>query len=369
MEYTCELCNFKTARAYDLKVHNQTVKHKRNVGIIELEKQTNEKNNKFQKNDKKIINVLPDSLPLSHHDIINQNISENIDDLTGNNQIIVNEKKPKKVYLCKYCNKTFNQYQGMWSHVKICKCKSLFDEHKLTQENMIKLTESNNKLTETVEELKTMIQSSLKTHTIVTPPPININMTDNSINTTNMSNVVKYVNQNYINAQPLEMLQSLQAKNLLMAQTTKEHSVEELMIYYYDKHTLDKFIGKIIKNEYRKNNPEIQQFWATDVSRLSFLVRRVMKENDKIWVNDKKGILVKKYVIIPILVEVKEMIDKYEKYCKHKLETECMTMKMDDLEKLGNSSISCEALSSDLGGETIHDLVLKYITPCFQLEN
>jgi hypothetical protein len=252
--------------------------------------------------------------------------------------------------------------------MKICKCKSLFDEHKLTQENMIKLTESNNKLTETVEELKTIIQSSLKTPSIITPPPININMTDNSINTTNMSNVVKYVNQNYINAQPLEMLQSNQAKNLLMAQNTKTHSVEELMIYYYDKHTLDKFIGKIIKSEYKKEDPETQQFWATDVSRLSFLVRRVMKENDKIWINDKKGIMIKKYIITPILIEVKAMIDKYEKYCKYRIEVEGFTMPLDELEKVGNNSIICEALSSELGGETIHDLVLKYITPCFQLE-
>lgn len=355
MSYTCNLCDFKTERSYDLKVHERTVKHLKNVGLVTLEKSNNIKN-KYTKPNNIIINDKKKGYNEDKNDYIKDYSNEN------------SKEKNHKVYKCE-CNKEFRHYQNLWRHRKICNFINndlvIITKAELTEIKDLK--QSNINLIAKVEALTNIIET--KQIPIVMPPPININMTDNSINTTNMSNVVKYVNQNYINAQPLEMLQSAQAKNLLMAQTTKEHSVEELMIYYYDKRTLDKFIGKIIKSEYKKDDPEIQQFWTTDVSRLSFLVRRVMKENDKMWINDKKGILVKKYIITPILVEVKGMIDKYQKYCKYRLETQCMTLKLDDLEKLGNISITCEALSLELDGGTIHDLVLKYITPCFQLEN
>jgi hypothetical protein len=77
-----------------------------------------------------------------------------------------------------------------------------------------------------------------------------------------MMSAIKYINQNYINARPLQMLQPTNAKKLLLAQASDNHSVEEFMVYYYDKCLFDKFIGEIIKDEYKQENPENQQFWT-----------------------------------------------------------------------------------------------------------
>jgi hypothetical protein len=235
-------------------------------------------------------------------------------------------------------------------------------------------------LVEKVEKLTNIVN---KTNNV---QPININMTNNTtnnngntlnapilnttntINTMNMMSAVKYINQNYQSAQPLEILDSSQAKNLLTAKTTKDHRVEEFMIYHYNKKLFDYFIGEIIKSEYKKDDPKIQQFWATDCSRLSFVVRQAIEKSDKIWINDKKGILLKKYVITPILSEVKLMIDKYYKYCKKQIKENGDYLSLDAIEKLIDYSITCEKISSDIYNEILHDVVLKYITPYFQLE-
>jgi hypothetical protein len=164
------------------------------------------------------------------------------------------------------------------------------------------------------------------------------------------------------------MIESSQAKSMLTAKTTKDHTVEEFMIYHYDKELFDYFIGEIIKSEYKKDNPKIQQFWATDVSRLSFVVRQALESSDKIWLTDKKGIMLKKYIITPILIEVKLMVDKYFKYCKKQIKENGEFLNLDTIEKFVNASITCEKISIDIGNEVMHESVLKYITPYFQLD-
>ena len=41
MEYICEICNYKTDRSHNLKVHNTTIKHLKKSGLYELGKINN----------------------------------------------------------------------------------------------------------------------------------------------------------------------------------------------------------------------------------------------------------------------------------------------------------------------------------------
>jgi acetone carboxylase gamma subunit len=363
MEYTCDLCNYNTDRAYDLKVHNLTKKHLKRSGLYELGKLNN--NKEKNKNEDKI-HVIEDKNPHNTEIIINNNKKEN--------KMELDQEKTNKCV----CGKKYSSYKNLWRHKQTC---NVVNNNLVVLEKteIDTLKQSNKELIAEVNDLKSIIKSTLKPQT---PINIDINTTNNN-NTTNntlngnvntmnnnmnMLSAVKYINKNYNIAQPLEMLESSHAKNMLTAKTTKDHTVEEFMIYHYNKSLFDYFIGEIIKSEYKKDNPKIQQFWATDVSRLSFVVRQAIEKSDKIWINDKKGVLLKKYIITPILTEVKLMVDKYFKYCKNQIKENGEYLNLDTIEKLMDFSITCEKISIDIGNEVLHDLVLKYITPYFQLE-
>jgi hypothetical protein len=223
------------------------------------------------------------------------------------------------------------------------------------------------KMAETVEEIKNMVKSNSQR---IVQQPISINLTNNdnstNMNTMNMSNVYKFVSKNYLNAHPLEMLPKSHAKKLLTAKTTEDHSVEEFIIYYYDKYLFDQFIGEIIRGEYKKDNPQIQQFWTTDVSRLSFVVRRVMQESEEIWTRDPKGVTLTKYIIAPILTEVKAMMKKYNTYCYEQMKDS--SIDNDEVEKLGDAMMSCTKIIRDINNNVLHEPILKYVTPHFQIE-
>jgi hypothetical protein len=319
-------------------------------GLHELEKLNIKKNN--YKNEDNIL-ITEDKNP---HSTETNNYN--------NNKNIITQLEHKKNNKCE-CGKIYSSYKNLWRHKKVCK---------IANENLVIVKQ---------EELNTLISevADLKSLMLKTPvAPININMTNNTTNNTNSNNTltanntmnmlsaVKYINANYKVAPPLEMIESSQAKSMLTAKSTKEHTVEEFMIYHYNKCLFDYFIGEIIKSEYKKDDPKIQQFWATDVSRLSFVVRQAIEKSDKIWINDKKGILLKKYIITPILTEVKLMVDKYFKYCKKQIKENEEYLNLDAIEKLANASMTCEKISIDIANEVMHELILKYITPYFQLE-
>lgn len=346
MSYNCEICKFKSERSYDLKVHERTIKHLKNIGLAGLNKKS--KSDEVCNSNKTVIK--------SNDKIVTIKNNENIC-----SESTEEKKQLPKEYICTYCNKHFDYRQNLWTHKKSCKCKNLVIENNQLKESMTKMVE-------TVEEIKNIVKANQQQ---IVQHPISINLTNNdnstNMNTMNMSNVYKFVNKNYINAHPLEMLPKSYAKKLLTAKTTDDHSVEEFLIYYYDKFLFDQFIGEIIRGEYKKNNPEVQQFWTTDVSRLSFVVRRVMQENEEIWTRDPKGVTLTKYIIIPILAEVRTMIKKYSTYCYEQMKDP--SIDNEEVEKFGDAMMSCTKIIRDINNNVLHEPILKYVTPHFQIES
>lgn len=350
MSYNCIICNFKSERSYDLKVHERTVKHLKNMGLVDINKkqksnEANENNNGVIKNNVKIMTNEINNVMYTYSSV---------------KESKSRQKNLYKIYRCDYCNKNFDYRQNLWTHRKTCKCKDLVNENSQLKESMTKMAE-------TVEEIKNMVKSN--SHQIV-QHPISINLTNNdnstNMNTMNMSNVYKFVNKNYLNTHPLEMLPKSHAKKLLTAKTTDDHTVEEFLIYYYDKFLFDQFIGEIIKGEYKKEDPEIQQIWTTDVSRLSFVVRRVMQANEEIWARDPKGVTLTKYIITPILAEVRTMMKKYNTYCYEQMKDS--SIDNDEVEKFGDAMMSCTKIIRDINNNVVHEPILKYVIPYFQIE-
>ena len=95
-----------------------------------------------------------------------------------------------------------------------------------------------------------------------------------------------------------------------------EYIVERLL-HIYDSKDFANYITNIIVKAYKKDDPAEQTFWASDVSRLIYIVRSTIDKKDE-WIYDKKGVIIKESIIDPLLDEVYNIITKYKRYMEDK---------------------------------------------------
>ena len=61
-------------------------------------------------------------------------------------------------------------------------------------------------------------------------------------------------------------------------------------MFYFERNNLPEILGKAIVEEYKKDDPNDQSMWSSDVSRLTFIVKSVMGKSKSKWVSDKNGV-------------------------------------------------------------------------------
>lgn len=331
--YKCEPCDYSTCRERDYERHKTSKKHLNNIQMI----------------------------------IICEPRKENCD-------------YDNKAYTCK-CDKIYTTRQHLWRHKQTCEYeinlqKSTQYATKLANELSLKNKE--------IEELKAQLQlkqdgkkpnkKSIKNinngNTIIgnNSNIHNNNTTNNTFEYNPTINVFTTVNNKYQKSQPLVKLDIGNITKMLTLKDEKfeGHPVEEWIAYYYGKGLFGQFIGDIVVTEYKKLDPEFQQIWTCDVQRLSFIVRRAIDETEHTWTKDKKGICVTKYIIDPLLVEIKKMINMFKQTCREK--TRIKGVSLDDLEKLNDYIQNCSKLDINIDLKEAHQMILKYIAPCFQLD-
>jgi hypothetical protein len=93
--------------------------------------------------------------------------------------------------------------------------------------------------------------------------------------------------------------------------------IAERLLYIYDSNKFSNYIANIVVKTYKKDNSAEQTFWASDVSRLIYIVRSSIDQKDE-WVYDKKGVIIKESIINPLLNEVYNIIVKYKRYMEDK---------------------------------------------------
>jgi len=93
--------------------------------------------------------------------------------------------------------------------------------------------------------------------------------------------------------------------------------IAERLLHIYDSKDFANYITNIVVKAYKKDDPAEQTFWASDVSRLIYIVRSTIDKKDE-WIYDKKGVIIKESIIDPLLDEVYNIIIKYKKYMEDK---------------------------------------------------
>lgn len=306
-----------------------------------------------------------------------QTIEINLDEYSDN-ELITTEK----IHICE-CKKIFETRSGLWKHRTKCNVKehvlqinklttemelikqtlNKLTEHTLNQNNTNalpttnfgNLTNSNNQLTNTHSNNLTNNSNNQLT---------NNNLTKTTKNTQKIVNVYNYITSNYNDAPNITMLEKKDVTKLLKVDKNIKHSMEELLVFNQSKYVLDKFLGEIIINAYKKEDPDEQQFWTSNIQKLTFIVRQILNKKDKTWLHDKNGTCLTKHIIDPLLKEIKKLLQKYVKL----LDTDNETKTLNELEKSQAQGMFAVKIIYEINEKELHKKILRYIAPHFQLE-
>lgn len=308
--YECIICDYKTERSVDLKRHNNSKKHMKNIHLNNLNI-NNDNNNNCSNN---ATQNTKNSLKLTFKNNANieccanatLNATPNVTLNDSDKQTFKKNENTLSKYICN-CGKKFSHHSSLYRHKSTCNGINPLDEIEKLKTQVNEIEQFKNTIVNMhniILDLKNKMDKQVtKTNvTNATNDLINYshntnsnnNFIDNSIkNISNQKqiNVYNYVSQNYQNAKPLQQIEQDKITEMLIYEekTNKTHSIEDILVHYYNKKILDQYLGNLILKEYRKQNPSEQQIWTGDVSRLSFIIKSIVNQDEKIWLHDKKG--------------------------------------------------------------------------------
>ena len=205
----------------------------------------------------------------------------------------------KKTYMCEYCEATFAVRGNYYRHKKyMCSVKieqekkksiDAQNETKLYYEKIIEDLKNESKITkEKLEsELKVtrelLEQKNKELLLILHDDRTFFQGTHKSSSSTINKSVdaLTFLMTHRKNAPELKKITQENAQALL----THENKLYDYLLHYNSENKLDQYIGDIILKYIKKENPEEQSVWNSDVSRLTFLIREIVDESPT-WLRD-----------------------------------------------------------------------------------
>lgn len=176
-----------------------------------------------------------------------------------------------------------------------------------------------------------------------------------TINIKKMS-VKNYANKYYANAPPLKPLESY---TLFDDQFT---NLIDDIVCYYKNGKLHETLGKFIVEQYKKDDPEKQSLWITDVSRVTYLIREVI-DNNNVWNFDYKGARTNSYIINPLIVYLKNHMDKFSQELPQKIKS----VESKEVNKMANNMSYIMKMTKDIDDGLLANDIIRYIAPFFSL--
>jgi hypothetical protein len=184
-----------------------------------------------------------------------------------------------------------------------------------------------------------------------------------------MSFIMKY----FTKTKAINKIKENEIKGMLTYEGDLNITMEDLLIKYYDKGKLNKFIGDMITEKYIPENPAEQSIWATDTTRLNFTIRQIVKSTNKCeWLIDKTGSKFKDLIITPIMNKVHIMLKEYVSKLTKQHDTD---MIIDDeyfntyrATKTAKILQSGTEIMISITNKDLHDEILKYVAPSFGLD-
>lgn len=86
----------------------------------------------------------------------------------------------------------------------------------------------------------------------------------------------------------------------------EESKAARILIYKYHRGEIAEYISNLIRNSYKKDDPQQQSFWSTSITEICFIIKK------NIWVEDKEGKMLCQLVVNPLLEEVYDIVSDFE---------------------------------------------------------
>lgn len=184
-------------------------------------------------------------------------------------------------FVCMHCQNTYSSQSNLSKHMKKCANKVIKEKDDCMKDKEIE------RLQKQVETYENMLKS------FTTPQTINY---------------FNYICTNYPGAPALKS----QKSHVNMIENTME-LIDVVTMYYYDDKLIS-FIGDYVIGLYKKEKPQNQSIWSTDVSRLTYIISECcIKTKENIWSYDKKACKTKELAIAPAL---KFLRDNLVEFCQ-----------------------------------------------------
>lgn len=343
MIYKCELCNYSANSKKNLNIHMLSKKH------LEKEQEGNNLFHPFQN-----WNFEDNCYPKNDNNSV-----DNSPDIQNLNDKSTNQHK----YMCKYCNNCYVQLSGLNKHLKKCSKKTEIEkEEKILQicnaklqaelekkDFEMKLILKEKELEMLKEQISTMKEDKQFNNKLIECNTINMN----GMIKTNMS-ALNFLNTNFKNNPCLESFdkefedpylfyldkkdtevtydgESFKYKN---NEKPKDEYVADKVLDLHKGHNLvNYYCDKITEYYKHENNPYKQSCWSTDSARNNFTVCEENPDKSKGWRADKKGLIMTKKIIKPLLDFTVNVVQLKINLLKKKLKKVLTIKEINDISK------------------------------------
>lgn len=274
------------------------------------------------------------------------------------------EKKCKQWY-CHHCDKIFNSRSSYDRHVKaqstdIIKFykinyaqKDIIDKQLASTESKIKKLSNDNQSLTTKNSTLLSENKTLKEHN----DDLEQQLEDSKYVPGVYTNTIKYLNK-MCDLSP--QLSSLNDYSVIKDSLSTKLFIEKI-IDEFEQQQLSSYIGNIIVDHYKKTKN--QSMWVTDITRLTLYIMN--KDEPSKWCVDNKGIIVKQYVIKPLLRYITKLLQKYNIDLDNRLNTHQNNLKK--TKEINSIRVTIDKIINKINKFADNDIIIKYIAPFFKL--
>lgn len=286
------------------------------------------------------------------------------------NRHLLSANHEKNLFVCEKCSKKYTSKSSFYKHTNSCNVLSNFcgvkedaEKHNDRSEELIEILKEQLKVKD--EQLKAkedLIKNILDKGTKQTTEDRRllkavINSTGSIVQKSMGS--LSFAVDNYYNAPRIEYIDSHTQIIKKNAKYNDKIKFVDDTIHKFNHKLISNFLGDIILANYQKENPNEQSIWSTDVSRLAYIVNDVVgKDDEHVWIVDKKGAKAIKYIIKPITIYLKEAIKEYMEYKNKMVIGETDINKANDIMKNMSDAMKIMNMIDD---GSLEESILRYL--------
>jgi len=255
---------------------------------------------------------------------------------------------------CFYCDTSFSRLSSLTRHQKVCEKKKAL-ENKLKIE-VEKLRIENEKLRtyqkHTIEKEKMYKDQAIFFKTMLAE--------SGSSSKPSMGSLL------YKHCDNAPVMKAIDGEKIECLEKTRKRLVEDFLLEFRHKTLHEKLSAFIIK-EFTKDDITCQSIFNTDTTRFSYIIRELILDDTSEWVPDKNGVKATKYMITPLLIYIRELLNEHQ-YNNITPRYRQENMDIDTMEALITEGKTIIELLNELDDGIMSKKILRFIGPYFKFD-